>query len=138
MPFAYHIDKERKLVVCTGSGVVTADDIARYRMSLHADPDFQPNFNQLSDFTQVARFDLHHTSMQAEAGMSRLSSRSKRAAVVSTEEAYGMMRMFMSYRESAGGEEQMRIFYTTDEALCWLQAGDTSCCGLDTLTHVGG
>ena len=121
MSFTYHIDEERKLVICIGSGVVTADDIARYRTALHTDPAFNPDFGQLSNFTQVTRFRLDHTTVRAEAGLSRFSPRSKRAAVVSSQEAYGMMRMFMSYRESLGGEEQMSVFNTMDEALEWLQ-----------------
>ena len=120
MPLTYHIDRERRLVICTGSGTVTSDEVRSYRASLHRDPEFRPDFNQLSDFTQVARFDVDHTTMHAEASLSLFSSRSKRAAVVSSPEAYGMMRMFMSYRESVGGQEQMRIFQSRDEALQWL------------------
>jgi hypothetical protein len=53
MPAFYHIDKDRKLVMSTASGVLTRNDISTHMMNLLKDPDFNPAFSQLADFTHM-------------------------------------------------------------------------------------
>ena len=58
MPAFYKIDKERKLVFSSGSGVLTREDILGHQDRLLQDPDFDPSFSQLSDFTHITKIDL--------------------------------------------------------------------------------
>jgi len=44
MPTFYKIDKERRLVMTTASGVTTMDDALAHQKRLLHDPDFAPNF----------------------------------------------------------------------------------------------
>jgi hypothetical protein len=52
MPAFYKIDKERRLVLSFGSGVLTREDVLGHIDKLSADPDFDPGFSQLQDYTQ--------------------------------------------------------------------------------------
>ena len=58
MPAFYKIDRERRLVLSTGSGVFTIEDILGHQERLLKDPDFDPSFSQLMDFMQVTKVDI--------------------------------------------------------------------------------
>lgn len=58
MPEFYKIDRERRLVLTTGSGVLTLADAVSHMDKLSKDPDFDPRFSQIVDFTQVTRIEL--------------------------------------------------------------------------------
>ncbi len=55
----YKIDKERRLVFSTWSGVLTADEVFAQQRQLVNDPDFDPSYSQYSDFTGVRAVDLN-------------------------------------------------------------------------------
>ncbi len=54
MPLFYKIDKERRLVMSTGSGVFSVADAVSHMEKLSKDPDFDPGFSQIADFTSHA------------------------------------------------------------------------------------
>jgi hypothetical protein len=58
MPAFYKIDKERKLVMSTGSGVYTMADALAHQDKLLKDPDFDRSFSQLYDFTHITDIEL--------------------------------------------------------------------------------
>lgn len=58
MPAIYKIDKERRLVLTSASGVFTLADAVSHMERLSKDPDFDPSFSQIADFTQVTRVEL--------------------------------------------------------------------------------
>ena len=53
MPTFYKIDRQRRLVMTTYSGVLTAADALGHQAKLLKDPDFDPTFSQLFDVTHV-------------------------------------------------------------------------------------
>ena len=55
MPFDYFIDQERRLVITTGTGIVTGAEIKAHYERLLADPVFDNRFNQLIDLTKRDR-----------------------------------------------------------------------------------
>jgi hypothetical protein len=59
MAASYKIDKDRRLVCSTWSGVLTADEVLAQQRQLVNDPDFDPSFSQYSDFTGVRAVDLN-------------------------------------------------------------------------------
>ena len=54
----YKIAKDRRLVLSTASGVFTLADALAHQEQILADPDFNPQFSQLMDFTHVTKIDL--------------------------------------------------------------------------------
>ncbi len=71
----YKIDKQRRLVLSSGSGVLTKADLVMHMEQLLNDPDFDPKFSQLADFSQVSGFDLTGDDVRALANKTVFSPR---------------------------------------------------------------
>ena len=113
------IDKERKLVISTACDVFTMADGLGYQKQLLSDPDFDPSFAQLADFTHVTKFDIKGDDIRLLAQKNIFSPQSRRAFVVKSDVAYGFARMFEIFRETLG-EKGIRVFRNLDEALEWV------------------
>jgi hypothetical protein len=119
MPASYEIDKERRLVISKGTGVITLADGLAHQKQLLADPDFDRSFSQLMDFTEVTKWELRTEDLRQLAAKNVFSSMSRRAFVVGSEEAFGLGRMFETFREMAG-EQGIRVFRSRAEAMSWV------------------
>jgi hypothetical protein len=125
MPAFYKIDKERRLVLSSGSGALTIEDILGHQERLLNDPDFDSSFSQLSDFTQFTRIEVTGDQVRLAAKKNIFSPHSRRAMVVKNDLQYGLARMFELHRDSAG-EMGIRVFRNLDEALNWVLSKDTA------------
>jgi hypothetical protein len=119
MPAFYKIEKERRLVLSSGTGVFSKEDALFHQNRLLADPDFDPNFSQLLDFTHITHIDLSAADIQQLALRNIFSPDSRRAILVTNDLAFGLGRMYGSLRESAG-EHGIRVFRSLEEALEWV------------------
>ena len=125
MPISYVIDKDRRLVISTLMGVFTPDDGLQHQQALADDPDFNSDFCQLLDLTSVKEFAFDSAWVRQSAQHSVFSPRSRRAFLVNSAVAYGLTRMYGTYREVAGGQEQLLVFQDRDEAMRWLMDGQS-------------
>jgi len=121
MPCSYEIDLEHRLVRSKAWGVLTGAEIMGHQKCLAGDESFHPDFAQLADFTAVTKLQVDAEMVRQLAARHLYSAGSKRALVVNTAVAKGMVRMFQTYRELAGGQEEIRIFSDCHEALQWLR-----------------
>lgn len=119
MPAFYKIDKDRRLVLTTGSGVYTLADAVSHMDKLTKDPDFDPKFSQIVDFTQVTRIELSADEIRRLAQRTIFSASSRRAFIAPDEVAFGIGRMFQILR-GLEGEQGIRIFRSLEEALDWV------------------
>ena len=119
MPVFYKIDKERRVVLSTASGVVTLADAVSHMDKLSKDPDFDPSFSQISDFTHVTRIELSGEDIRRLAQRSVFSAHSRRAFIAPNETIFGVGRMFGILR-GLEGEKGIRIFRTLEQALDWV------------------
>jgi hypothetical protein len=124
MPARYKIDKERRLVMSTAFGVVTMADGLAHQEKLRKDPDFDPSFSQLMDYTHVVKFEITAEDVRALAQQSVFSPDSRRAMLVRGDLAFGLARMFEALREDFG-EQGIRVFRNLDDALDWILAKNT-------------
>jgi hypothetical protein len=124
VPFHSKIDHERKLIVTVGTGSVSVDEILEYHIQLRRDPTFDPKFNQLIDLTKVSRFPLSAADIQRIAQDRFLGPSSRRAFVAQSTHIFGLLRMFETYRELYGFEEQIQVFEKIELAMEWLSAGE--------------
>ena len=125
MPQFYKIDKERRLVLSTASGVFSRADAVGHMQKLLKDPDFDPSYFQIADFTQVTKIELTAQDVHELAQRSVFSPQSRRALLVRNDVAYGLGRMFGMLRESQG-EMGIRVFRNLEEALDWVFSKSTS------------
>jgi len=125
MAASYKIDKERRLVMSTGSGVLTLADLLAHQEKLLADPDFSPDFSQLWDLTNITEVELTSKDVHRLAQRSIFSPDSRRAILVSRDLVFGLARMFEIYRDILG-ESGIRVFRNLDDALEWVLAKNTT------------
>jgi len=59
LPVSYKIDKKRRLVLTTWSGVLSEAEILAHQQQLVIDPGFDRSFSQISDFTSVRAVDIN-------------------------------------------------------------------------------
>ncbi len=122
MPLSFVIDKQRRLVTSTASGVFTYADIAGHQRQLKNNPDFDSSFDQLFDGTAVTKIELTAAEIQTVARQRLFAGGSRQALVASNDFAYGMARMFEMYREASRTGRLVRVFNSLDAAQEWLQA----------------
>ncbi len=119
MPTFFKIDKERSLVMSTGSGVLTLADALAHQERISKDPDFDPGFSQLVDLTQVTNLEFSSSDVRRLAQKSSFSATSRRAILVSSDLVFGLSRMYEAFR-AISGEKGVRVFRDLNEALEWV------------------
>jgi hypothetical protein len=120
MPTRHAIDKERRLVISTGSEQLTFSQVKTHQDQLLNDPDFDPEFNQLIDLTAVTSLDISVDEAKIIASRKLFSSTSRRAFVASSPSIFGMGRMMEVYNEMSNVASRVRIFYDLPSAVEWL------------------
>ena len=122
MPCHYVIDKEQRLVISTGVGVVTFGEMKAHQDQLLRDPDFNPEFNQLIDATEVTAAKLWRGEAQEITHRNIFSVKSRRALVATKPAIFGMGRLLMTYLEMSDSPSQTNVFHDVPSALKWLGA----------------
>jgi hypothetical protein len=120
MPIRYVIDKERRLVITTASGVLTFAEAKAHQDQLANDPDFSADFSQLLDATAVTAIELSTQEIQMLARRRFFSAASRRALVATNPAVFGVGRMLQTYLDLAKAQEQVSVFYDLDSARKWL------------------
>jgi hypothetical protein len=119
LPITYTIDQEKRLVICTGFGLCTADDVLGCHAQLAKDAGFDPSFSQLVDGTAITQTTVTASQMRALAGESPFSLGSRRAFVVDSPLGFGLSRIYQIVR-SLRGDRHIRVFHSRGEAMAWL------------------
>jgi hypothetical protein len=123
MPFSYKIDKERRLMKSTASGVITMADALAHQEELLKDPEFDLSFGQLIDVTQVTGVEIGSSDLRALSQTRVHSPTSHRAILASGDLVFGLARMFAIFRETMG-ETGICVFRNLEDALEWVLAKD--------------
>ena len=124
MPFSYVVYKKHRLVVSTGTGRVTYDEIKARQDQTKGDPDFNSDFNQIVDLRAATTVDLTVDQARELASRNIFSPTSLRAFIATTPAVFGMGRMWESYTEIAQETSQIRIFSNLLSAIDWLGLKD--------------
>lgn len=119
MPATYRIDRAARLVLSAATGTFTAKDAWDQVNQLLADPDFDPAFGQLLDFSAVGPVILTPAEIKHLAGVALFLPASRRAFVSPTPLLYGLARMYAAQRE-VQGDTGLGVFHTMEEARAWL------------------
>ena len=120
MPVRSVIFKELRLVVTYEEGLVTFAEMRANLDRLASDPDFDPDFNQLSDASLATDSDLSSANVRLLYQRRVFSPTSRRAVVASDKFTYGMARMIQAYVEISKAAVQVQIFRDRASALEWL------------------
>jgi hypothetical protein len=143
MPIDYRIDHERRLVLAAAQGEITEDDLFTYQKTVWSDPT-HAGYGELVDMSDVAAVET-----PSVAGMRNLAAlsasmdspqRASRFAIVAPGDlAFGLGRMYQTYRElKTDSRKKVALFRTRDEALDWLAGAGWRQDGDRRLTYEGG
>ena len=124
MALNYRFEKNRRLVLITGFGVIGPDEIVANREALLSDPDFDRSFDALVDFTQVPETSLNSDALRTLSREPLFSPASRIAVVVplplGNMTLFGMARLYETYREVSNMGDHLRVFKTLEDAREWL------------------
>lgn len=125
MPIEFTIDHARRLVTATARGMLTGQDVFGYQRAVWSRADVQ-GYNELLDMRAVEGIDLPSIdNMRAlaelSASMDIPQTSSKFAIVATSDEAFGLSRMYETYRHLEGkSTKQVAVFRTVNEAYAYL------------------
>lgn len=119
----YKIDKQRRFVLSFGSGLLTKDDVLSHMDRISVDPDFDPNFSQLLDFTKVTEVGFGPQEVRVFAERNIFAPHARRAFLVQNDLHFALARMFEIHRELRG-EIGIGVFRRLEEAMEWIAAAD--------------
>jgi hypothetical protein len=125
MPAFYKIDKVHRVVMSTASGVFDLAAALAHQDKLLSDPDFDPAYSPLLDFTHVTAVEIDPEDVRKLAERAVFWPCSRRAILVGNDLEFGFARMFGILRENAG-EKGIKVFRNLDDALAWVFATDAS------------
>ncbi len=129
MPADYKIDKKRRFVLSSGSGLLTKEDILSHMDRISVDPAFDPNFSQLLDFTNVTEVGFGPREVREFAERNIFAPKARRAFLVRDDLHFALARMFEIHRELRG-EMGIGVFRALEDAMKWIEAagsaGETS------------
>jgi hypothetical protein len=120
MPFSYVVYSEDRLVISTGSGRVTWEEIKDRQDQTKTDPNFNPEFNQIVDLRTVTGFDMTSDHARLLAHRMIFSATPKRAFVAASPAVFGVGRMWEMFTEMSDSPSDIRVFYDLPSALKWL------------------
>ncbi len=136
MPAFYKIDKERNLVLTTGSGFVTKEEVLTLQDQMRNDPEFAPSFSQVADFAQLTNTDIGMADLRTFAQRDVFSNHSRRAIIVTGDIAFGFAKIFELYRQLSGASG-IRVFRNPDEAFEWILEQDAASISRPTESAAG-
>jgi hypothetical protein len=125
MGIEYQIDKERRMVLAQGRGVVAPADVFAYQREVWSRPEVA-GFNELFDMSEVERLvppskESVRDLADLSAGMDSSGCSSRFAIVAPEDLAFGIARMYETYREfDPRSTKEVAVFRSKAAALKWL------------------
>ena len=125
MPLAYRIDHDARIVLAVGSGIVTHADVFAYQTEVWSRPEVA-GYDELVDMSLVtdvvASGDGARDLAALSATMDDKDTTSRFAIVAQTDIAFGLGRMYQTYRAlDRRSTKEVGVFRTMREALAFLR-----------------
>ena len=128
MPAIHQIDTHAKLLITAWEGdaidIDMIEAIKKYQDTILCNSDYY-DFNEILDLTKVTAMKLttdglrNISSIASRTNINRVDA--KLAIIVSSNIAYGLARMYVTFRSfSLNSTKEIRIFKNTESAIEWL------------------
>ena len=127
MPIEYRIDHIKKLVLVKVRGTMTDEEVFGYQRDVWSGDD-TAGYDELVDMSEVEHIALPSVDRVRQlaslsAGMDAPSSPSKLAIIAPQDVAFGLGRMYATYRQmDARSRKHVGVFRSRKEALAFLGA----------------
>jgi len=126
MSIEYHIDHDRRLVVTTASGKLTAEDFFNFKRDAWSLPEVR-GFNELVDASKLEEissltFEKISELAKLSANMDGSTISTNLAIVASDTFAYGMGRLYEAFRNlNPKSTKKVSVFRSMQEANDWIE-----------------
>jgi hypothetical protein len=126
MPIEYEIHHDRRLVIAEAKGILTDEDVFDYQRTVWLRPEVA-GYDELVNMSDVERIALPSPSRiedlaRLSANMDAPDSAARFAIVAPDDYAFGLGRMYATYRElNPSNRKQVSVFRTLSEALKFLK-----------------
>jgi hypothetical protein len=129
MPAHHAIDNDKKLITTTWTGEAVdnelIDALTKYQVDIRSRPEYH-TYNDIVDFSTVNSFRLSTEGIvklaQIAAKTDVLGIRTKLAIIVKKPIAYGLGRMYETYRSIIpSGLKEVHVFMKHGDALAWIE-----------------
>lgn len=124
MPITWRVDHGARVVIAVARGSVADADLTAYQRAVWSQPEIA-GYDELLDVTEVKQPEVHRDGIRDAANLAaqlddtRLAGRF--AIVADSDVAYGLARMYQSYRElDRRSVRSVSVFRTMKEALDFL------------------
>ncbi|MGC1454215.1 MAG: STAS/SEC14 domain-containing protein [Nitrospirota bacterium] len=131
MPAQHNIDNNRRLITTLWIGGAVDSELiealTKYQQDIKSQPDYF-SYNEIVDFGQASSFKLSTQGIMTLAHLATntdsLGVKTKLAIVVNNSLAYGLGRMYVTYRSLVPrGIKDVHVFMSYHDALEWIEAG---------------
>jgi hypothetical protein len=130
MPLDYRIDQEHRLVLATATGILRDDELFAYQREAWSRPELA-GFDEVFDLTGIeelvlASSDRARALADLASTMDVAGSPTRLAIVAPQDYAYGLARMYATYRMlHPRGEKAVQVFRSMADALDWLRTAES-------------
>ncbi|MCW8922169.1 MAG: STAS/SEC14 domain-containing protein [Gammaproteobacteria bacterium] len=128
MPAKHHIDNKAKLIVTEWEGEAVGAElieaIQKYQQEIQCQPDYM-FYNEVLDFSNISGIKLSTREIIRIARIASTTDRKnykKLALIVSSTLAFGLARMYISYRSfEKNSNKEIRVFRNKNDAFEWVK-----------------
>jgi len=125
MPAFHKIDVKHKLVMTTTAGVFNLADGLAHQDQILKDPDFDPSYSQLINFTNASEVELSADDVRRLADRRVFWPCARRTILMADDLGFGFARMFEMLREDAG-DNNIRVFRSLETTpIEWILPDET-------------
>ncbi len=120
MPFKYSIHPDQNLIRQTLWGDITVNELRELVAAMLIDPQYRKKMNVLADLRE-ARVRIPYDQMvEYSQYINSLSDIGRQAIVVGRQLEFGMVRMYEQLTESSAKRQDLRVFFSLEEAEQWV------------------
>ena len=129
MPANHYVDNKEKILVSTWEGDATdnecAEALKKYQEEFQNNPDYI-KYNEIIDTRNVKRIKLTTKGIKYSSLLASTTDKNegnrKLAFIVNSNLAYGLVRMFITYRSFAdNANKELNVFKNKKEAIEWFK-----------------
>lgn len=115
---SYQIDSARRVVRARAWGELSARELDDVMSRIALDPRFEPTFQCVADFRDVTSIRMDVLEIAQAAAAPLFAEGTRHAIVATSDQPFGMARMFASFSERIG--QDVRVFRDVTAAEAWL------------------
>ena len=102
MPVVLKVDRQRRVVYSTFYGKITDAELLRHGNAIASDPDFNPRFSEIVDFTGVTNAAISESTLAAMAANPSIFSNSVLHIVVAPDDSlFELVTRFKNFAQSS-------------------------------------